>query len=55
MKSKRAALGPPALSGACDMNIKLVLKVLGRVELVVAAAMTLPLVCALIYRRKSAR
>ena len=49
MKSKRAALGPPALSGACDMNIKLVLKVLGRVELVVAAAMTLPLVCALIY------
>ena len=31
------------------MNIKLVLKVLGRVELVVAAAMALPLACALLY------
>ena len=31
------------------MNIKLVLKVLGRVELVVAGSMTLPLVCALLY------
>ncbi len=31
------------------MNIKLVLKVLGRVELVVAASMALPLACALLY------
>ena len=31
------------------MNIKLVLKVLGRVELVVAASMVLPLACALLY------
>ena len=32
------------------MNWKLVFKVLGRVELVVMAAMTLPLACALLYR-----
>ena len=31
------------------MNVKLVLKVLGRVELVVAASMVLPLACALLY------
>ena len=31
------------------MNVKLVLKVLGRVELVVAVSMILPLVCALLY------
>ncbi len=32
------------------MNWKFVLKILGRVSLVVAASMTLPLLCALIYR-----
>ena len=46
----RLGVAPPGLSGVAAMNLKLVLKVLGRVELVVAASMVLPLACALIYR-----
>ena len=37
------------MSGVETMNFKLILKVLGRVELVVAVSMGLPLICALIY------